>query len=80
MAGMNELQTVDLRGLKCPTPIVRLNEAFRALDAGSELIAIASDRAFELDVKAWCRRTGHELLALEHEDETLTARLRKRAG
>lgn len=76
---MSELHTVDLRGLKCPTPIVRLNEEFRALAAGAELVAVASDRAFELDVQAWCRRTGHELVALEHQDDTLTARLRKRA-
>ncbi len=77
---MSEPHTVDLRGLKCPTPIVKLNEEFRALDAGAELIAVASDRAFELDVQAWCRRTGHELLALEHDEQTLTARLRKRVG
>ena len=77
---MNELPTVDLRGLKCPTPIVRLNEEFRALDAGAELLAVASDRAFELDVQAWCRRTGHHLLSFERDNETLRAHLRKRAG
>ena len=77
---MSDLPTLDLRGLKCPTPIVRLNEEFRRLDAGAELLATASDRAFELDVQAWCRRTGNELLSLEHDNDLLTARLRKSAS
>lgn len=77
---MSTPTTVDLRGLKCPTPIVRLNEAFRALENGGELIALANDRAFELDIQAWCRRTGHELLSLGQDADVLSAHLRKRAG
>ena len=77
---MTAIRTVDLRGLKCPTPIVRLNEAVRELNDGEDLLAVANDRAFELDVKAWCRRTGHELLRFEADTEQLTAHVRKRAG
>lgn len=77
---MSDTHTVDLRGLKCPTPIVRLNEEIRALEDGGELVAIANDRAFELDVKAWCRRTGHELQSMEMDASDITVHLRKRAG
>lgn len=77
---MSEVRTIDLRGLKCPTPIVRLNEAIRDIVEGEELTAVANDRAFELDVKAWCRRTGHQLLSFDTDADDITICLRKRAG
>lgn len=77
---MSELRSIDLRGLKCPTPIVRLNEAIRDIVEGEELSAVANDRAFELDVKAWCRRTGHQLLSFDADADDITICVRKRAG
>ncbi len=71
--------TLDLRGLKCPTPILRLHQGMQDLPAGAELQAIADDRAFELDVQAWCRRTGHALLHLDSSGPTLRARIRRKA-
>ena len=76
---MSDTRSVDLRGLKCPTPIVRLNEELRNMVDDEELIAVASDRAFELDVKSWCRRTGHELRSLEANANEITICVRKRA-
>ena len=74
---MSAARTIDLRGLKCPTPIVRLNEEIRALADGDDLLAVANDRAFELDVKAWCRRTQHELVDFTSADGVFTALIRK---
>lgn len=68
---------LDLKGLRCPAPIVKLNGAARALAPGEVLRVLASDPAFQLDVKAWCRRTHHELLDLTSADGVLTARIRK---
>ena len=77
---MPDNTTIDLRGLKCPGPIVQLNEEIANIEAGSEVVAMADDRAFELDVQAWCRRTGHELVSFEILDETLTACIRKQSN
>jgi tRNA 2-thiouridine synthesizing protein A len=51
----------DLRGSKCPLPIVKLNLRSRTLAPGQGLAFLADDPAFPLDVEAWARRTGHEL-------------------
>ena len=56
---------IDLRGMKCPAPIVALNNESRQMPAGELFEAVADDPAFELDVKAWCRRKGFELLTLD---------------
>ncbi|MGE0482588.1 MAG: sulfurtransferase TusA family protein [Gammaproteobacteria bacterium] len=69
--------TVDLRGLKCPSPLVRLNDTITRIAAGAEFVAVADDRAFEPDVRAWCELTGHELVALEVAGADIHARIRK---
>jgi tRNA 2-thiouridine synthesizing protein A len=68
---------LDLSGLRCPLPIVRLNTAIKALAPGGALEVRATDPAFELDVQAWCRRTGTALLGIEKTPEGLVARLKK---
>lgn len=75
---MQEVE-LDLTGMRCPAPIVRLNSAVKALQAGDVLRVLASDPAFEMDARAWCRRTGHELLSLEGAAGGFRARIAKRA-
>jgi TusA-related sulfurtransferase len=76
---MNEPKEVelDVTGLRCPVPIVRLNNSLKALEPGDVLRVLASDPAFEMDVKAWSRRTGNELLSVEQSDGRQRARIRK---
>jgi TusA-related sulfurtransferase len=69
--------TIDLRGLKCPSPLVQLNDTITRIAAGTEFVAIADDRAFEPDVRAWCELTGHSLVSLEVADADIRARIRK---
>lgn len=80
VAAATDARTVlDLSGLRCPLPIVRLNAAAKALADGAELEVLATDPAFELDVQAWCRRTGNALLELQKTPAGLVARLKKGA-
>lgn len=70
--------TLDLTGMKCPVPIVRLNTEVRQIDTGAQLEALSDDPAFELDVKAWCRRTGHELVSMDCAGGVIKARIRRK--
>lgn len=72
-------RTIDLTGMRCPGPIVRLNAEIRATAAGEIIEAVSDDLAFEPDVEAWCRRTGHELLAIDRRNGRIAARIRSRA-
>jgi len=76
---VNQTKTIDLTGLKCPGPIVALNTEIRQISGGGELEALSDDPAFELDVKAWCRRTGHELLSVHTADGVIRAHVRRKA-
>jgi tRNA 2-thiouridine synthesizing protein A len=74
---VNDTEELDLTGLKCPMPIVELNKQIKGLADGEQFVASADDPAFCLDVEAWCSKTGHELLELKNDAETLVAVIRK---
>lgn len=73
------MRELDLTGLRCPTPIVKLNSEVRAMSDGEEVSVVASDPAFGPDVQAWCRRTGHTLLGVERDGEHVRAVIRREA-
>jgi len=71
------MQTVDARGKSCPLPIVLLAKAMRDASAGTTLTVQADDRAFPEDVRAWCRKTGCELVSLDNKPGYYEAVIRK---
>ncbi len=54
---------LDVRGMKCPLPVLRANRALRSMAAGDRLRVLATDRAAVADFQAFCRETGHALVA-----------------
>ena len=64
---------IDLKGMRCPGPIVRMNSECRHLVAGEIVEVVADDPVFELDVKVWCKRTGHTLVHLDNTPRGITA-------
>ena len=71
---------LDLRAMRCPLPIFEIAKASRQLSPGQELVAVATDPAFPLDVEAWCRKTGFTLVSLEKEPELCTVTIRSPEG
>jgi TusA-related sulfurtransferase len=71
--------TVDARGKVCPVPILELAKALRPMAAGATVCVLATDRAFELDVRAFCESTNSALVALEVEGGCYRAYVRKAA-
>lgn len=63
----NVLQ-LDCRKLSCPMPIVELSKKVRTLSNGDRLEVLATDLAFKLDLEAWLRRTGHQLMDFHVDD------------
>lgn len=60
---------VDARGLRCPLPVIRLAQALRDLPAGSPVRLLATDPATRIDVPAFCRMRGADLLQVDHLDD-----------
>lgn len=69
---MNQAQ-LDVKGLKCPMPMLRAKKALATLEAGDELTVFATDPGVQEDFAAFCRHTGHQLLqSVANEDGSFT--------
>lgn len=55
-------QELDVRGLKCPLPILRTKKALATMASGEVLKVVATDPSTVKDFDAFVRQTGHELL------------------
>ena len=75
--GMSE-SVLDVKGMSCPLPVLRANRALRALAPGDRLRVLATDRAAMGDFQAFCRETGHSLLAWSEEGGVLSFLIRKK--
>lgn len=64
-------QTINLEGLLCPMPIVKVSQAIKNMAPGSVLEANATDPGVLLDIPAWARSTGNELLSITKEDKVI---------
>ena len=70
---------LDVKGLNCPLPVLRANRALRGMAAGEKLRVLATDRAAVADFRAFCRETGHDLLAFAEEAGVFSFTIRRRA-
>lgn len=69
---------LDVKGLNCPLPVLRANRILRGLPPGARLRVLATDRAAAADFQAYCRETGHALLAWSEEAGVLNFLIRRR--
>ncbi len=66
---MSVLERIDTRGLLCPLPVIRTQDAIKRLAPGTVLEVLATDAGTLQDIPAWCRVHGHELLKIEERAE-----------
>jgi len=62
---------LDLKGLLCPMPIVKIAKAIKEVQVGQVIEAEASDPGVMADIPAWCKSTGNELIKMERADKTI---------
>ena len=64
--------TLDLTGLKCPLPVLKVRRQISQMAAGEKLNVIADDPAAPLDFEHFCSNGGHGLVELRGEGEAFT--------
>jgi tRNA 2-thiouridine synthesizing protein A len=68
---------LDLRGLRCPHPVLRAKKALRNVPIGSVLVLECTDPLTVIDVPHFVNQTGHVLQAQEQRDELYVFRVVK---
>ena len=60
--------TLDLKGLKCPLPVLKTRKALTRLAPGDRLTVLTTDPMAEIDIPHFCSENGHALVEAERID------------
>lgn len=69
---------MNLRGLKCPLPALRVRKMLSSLKTGDLIVAECTDPLTAIDIPNLLRRTGDVLEDKADADGLLTYRIRKK--
>ena len=69
-------ETLDVRGLMCPLPVLKARKALKRLAPGATLEVLATDPAAVIDFKHFCETTPFELKGWQEDAGTYAFRIR----
>jgi tRNA 2-thiouridine synthesizing protein A len=59
---------LDLKGLLCPMPMVKVSQNIGNVPVGGTIRAVATDPGSMADIPAWAKSTGNEVISAEKQD------------
>jgi tRNA 2-thiouridine synthesizing protein A len=68
----------DLRGLKCPLPVIKTRKRMSSLPSGATIRVETTDPLAGIDIPHFCHEDGHELLETEKTASGHSFLIRKR--
>ena len=77
MSAPHPERTLDLRGLKCPLPVLHTRKALATLAPGQTLRVECTDPLAAIDLPHFAHEAGHDLLDKTERDGLLVVRIRK---
>ncbi len=78
MSAITADETVDLKGLNCPMPMLKTKKALQAAAAGKILKVEITDAGSKSDMPALLKRSGDELLESSEEGGVFTFYIKKK--
>ena len=77
---MTEPLELDLKGLKCPMPLLKTKKALNELEPAALLRVLATDPGSVRDFEVFSRQSGNELLEATQDGDTYIYLLRKKSA
>lgn len=65
-------ETIDLRSLACPGPVITLKQTIEKLSIG-QCLELLAQNSFEPDLRSWCNSSGNFLLSSERRGDHFQA-------
>jgi tRNA 2-thiouridine synthesizing protein A len=69
---------LDLRGLRCPQPVLRARKALHKIAVGDSLVLECTDPLTVVDIPVFANQTGHTLISHQSKDGLYLFELVKR--
>ena len=64
-------KVMDLKGLPCPMPIVKIGQEIESVEVGQIIQAITTDPGSLSDFPAWAESSGHEIINTEQTGDEI---------
>lgn len=71
-------ETLDVRGLLCPMPLLKAQAAVSRLQPGQTLKILTDESSDEIELRAWAERSGHNIIQINRIERTTEIYLVKR--
>lgn len=68
---------IDVRGLKCPLPVLKTAKRIVPLAEGARFVVLATDPLASLDLPHFCNEAGHRLIATSTAGDVLRFEIEK---
>ena len=72
-------KVMDLKGLPCPMPVVKVSKGIKEVEMGQVIEAISSDPGSLADFPAWAKTSGNEILETVQEDGLIKFYIKRKA-
>ena len=73
------VKVLDLKGLACPMPVVKVSKGIKEIEVGQVLQAVTSDPGALTDFPAWAKTTGNEIIKTETEGKETSFYIKRTA-
>ena len=73
----SEAILIDVRGLKCPLPVLKTERRMRDFSSGTRFVVLATDPLAAIDLPHFCGEKGHLLLASGRDGGVLRFEIEK---
>ncbi|MDB9823387.1 sulfurtransferase TusA family protein [Deltaproteobacteria bacterium] len=64
-------KTMDLKGMPCPMPVVKVSKGIKEVEVGKIIEAITTDPGSLADFPAWARTSGNEIVKTDQDGEII---------
>jgi tRNA 2-thiouridine synthesizing protein A len=64
-------KTMDLKGLPCPQPVIKVSKGIKEIEVGQVLEAVTTDPGSLSDFPAWARTSGNEILKTDQDTDVI---------
>lgn len=72
-------KSMDLKGLPCPMPVVKVSKGIKDVEIGQVIEAVTTDPGSLTDFPAWARTSGNEIVKTEQTDDVIKFYIKRTA-
>ena len=72
-------KVMDLKGMPCPMPIVKMSKGIKDVEIGQVVEALTTDPGALSDFPAWARTSGNEIVKTDQEGDVIRFYIKRKA-